>query len=417
MARTRSTALVEGSYTVQFLDLADRYLTEWYDNAYVEESATPVVVAAREAVVGIDAQLSEGGSISGRVTDETGNPLAGVHVTLGSPGSSEAFTDADGSYQLRPLAAGSYRVRFEGEPGYFVEWFDDAPDEASATPVVVARDQAVSGIDAQLFDGAAISGTVTDEDGNPLGGITVSARGPTRRSATTGPNGFYRLAGLTTGSYIVRFEDSADGYVAEYFDDADRKRKATPIELHDGEVVSGVDAQLGPAGSISGTVVDKSGRAVAGVVLTLYSASGRRYGSETSAGDGSFVFEATELTAGNYTLYVRDPARRYRSGWYGGAWVPLYARHLTIGRAELFSFDPPEQVDVEFVVERRHHWQWQWHGIGIGTGIGIASDRSGVGLPRGCCPHPLPHLSTSYRRKRDVVLSARTLPPVWHVGQ
>ena len=141
--------------------------------------------------------------------------------------------------------------------------------------MVVARGQVVSGIDAQLFDGAAISGTVTDEDGNPLGGITVSVRGPTRRSATTGPNGFYRLAGLTTGRYIVQFEDPDDGYVAEYFDDADRKSKATRIELDDGEVVTGVDAQLAQVSSIGGTVVDKRGRAVAGVVVTLYSASGR----------------------------------------------------------------------------------------------------------------------------------------------
>ena len=69
----------------------------------------------REAVVGIDAQLSTGGSISGTVTDEAGDPLAGVHVTLGSPDASAAVTEADGSYQIGALAAGSYTVRFEGE--------------------------------------------------------------------------------------------------------------------------------------------------------------------------------------------------------------------------------------------------------------------------------------------------------------
>ena len=231
--------LIPGSYTVAFNDFEGRYAPEWYDDANNAESATPVVVADGEAVVGIDAQLSTGGSISGTVTDGAGDPLAGVYVSLGPSYAAAAVTGADGSYQIGALAAGSYTVRFEGDIGYFTEWFDDAPDEASATPVVVGRDQVVSGIDAQLFDGAAISGTVTDEDGDPLEGITVSVRGPTRRSAITGPNGFYRLAGLTSGKYIVQFEDSDDRYVAEYFDDADRKSKATPVYLDDGEVVIG----------------------------------------------------------------------------------------------------------------------------------------------------------------------------------
>ena len=115
-------------------------------------------------------------------------------------------------------------------------------------------------------------------------------------------------------------------------------------------------------------MIDKRGRAVAGVVVTLYSASGRRYESEKSASDGSFVFDATDLPSGDYTLYLRDPARRYRSGWYGGVWVPRYAPRLTIDQAELFSFDPPELVDVQFVVERRpHQWKFSRHRWPVST--------------------------------------------------
>ena len=81
------TVLFPGSYSVTFRDVDDRgYAPEWYDDANNEGSATAVEVGAGEAVVGIDAQLAEGGSISGRVTDESGDPLAGitVHWSVGS---------------------------------------------------------------------------------------------------------------------------------------------------------------------------------------------------------------------------------------------------------------------------------------------------------------------------------------------
>ena len=367
--------LAAGSYEVRFGDPADRYLTEWYDNAYFYESRTLVVVGDGKAVVGIDAQLSEGGSISGTVIDVNGDPVEGIEVST-SDGSS--LTASDGSYLITGLIPGSFTVFFRdvddvANRGYLPEWYDDAVNESSATPVVVADGEAVVGIDAQLSTGSSISGTVTDEDGIPLAGIKVSVRGPVRRSVTTGPSGLYRLAGLTAGRYVVQFEDLDDGYVAEYFDDADRKWKATRIVLDEGAVVSGVDAQLAQVSSIGGTVLDKRGRAVAGVSVTLYSASGRRYGSEMSARDGSFVFEATDVPGGNYTLYLRDPAHRYRSGWYGGAWVPRYAPRFTIGLAELFSFDPPEQIDVEFVVERRpHHWKFHGHRWPVSTWSGVS---------------------------------------------
>ena len=46
----------------------------------------------------------------------------------------------------------------------------------------------------------AISGMVTDKDGNPVGGVTVRAYGPTKTSAVSGPGGLYYMT-VTKGSY------------------------------------------------------------------------------------------------------------------------------------------------------------------------------------------------------------------------
>ena len=120
--------LAAGSYEVKFEDPADRYLTEWYDNTYFYVSRTLVVVGDDEAVVGIDAQLSEGGSISGTVTDANGDPVEGIEVST-SDGSS--LTASDGTYLITGLIPGSYTVSFRdvddvADRGYLSEWYDDA---------------------------------------------------------------------------------------------------------------------------------------------------------------------------------------------------------------------------------------------------------------------------------------------------
>ena len=160
---------------MKFEDPADRYLTEWYDNTYFYVSRTLVVVAENEAVVGIDAQLSEGGSISGTVTDVNGDPVEGIEVST-SDGSS--LTTSDGSYLITGLIPGSYLVSFRdvddvADRGYLSEWYDDADNEGSATPVVVADGEVVAGIDAELSVGGSISGTVTGPDGSPVAAVRV----------------------------------------------------------------------------------------------------------------------------------------------------------------------------------------------------------------------------------------------------
>src|ERR1700692_1374325 len=57
--------------------------------------------------------------------------------------------------------------------------------------------------------GASIEGTVTDKSGAVIGGATVTATDETTNvshSASTSPNGFYRITGLPPGRYKVEAE-------------------------------------------------------------------------------------------------------------------------------------------------------------------------------------------------------------------
>jgi hypothetical protein len=64
------------------------------------------------------------------------------------------------------------------------------------TPVVYAN------FPGKTPDLGAISGMVTDKDGNPVGGVTVTAYGPTHASAESGPGGLYYMT-VDKGSYRV----------------------------------------------------------------------------------------------------------------------------------------------------------------------------------------------------------------------
>ena len=60
---------------------------------------------------------------------------------------------------------------------------------------------------AQRTTGALV-GTVQDESGSVLPGVTVSIKGPTvvgTQTATTNERGFYRFAALPPGTYSVSF--------------------------------------------------------------------------------------------------------------------------------------------------------------------------------------------------------------------
>ena len=301
-----------GSYAVRFTPPpGSTVAAEYYDGAYTYQAAKAVTVAT-EAITGIDATLEVGGEITGTVAVPDGFSTEGSRVSASeqlSGAYGAAVVAPDGSYTIRGLSPGSYRVTFSpGDAGLVEELWDDVYDYADATLVPVALGGVVSGIDADFEAGGSISGVVTAGDGVALGnGATVEVSGPANRSImTVATGGAYRISGLPAGLYQVRFSSalwSGGNALAEYWNDAPSSATATSVQVVAGAETSGIDATLGRSGSVSGKVTVPAGMSPAGVSVTVYDTTTTTtmpvaYGMV--AADGTYV--ANGLGTGSYKV-------------------------------------------------------------------------------------------------------------------
>jgi carboxypeptidase family protein len=154
--------LPTGSYRLEFNGegCSPAYFPQWYEGQANFASATVVNVTVGLATTGIDDQLrstSGTGSISGTVTDTSGNPVEPICVDAVVPQNevtvTSVITAADGTYTMSGLAAGTYKVVFgtcySGQP-YQVEWYQEKSDISSADPVSVTDGTDTPGIDEVL---------------------------------------------------------------------------------------------------------------------------------------------------------------------------------------------------------------------------------------------------------------------------
>ncbi len=124
------------------------------------------------------------------------------------------------------------------------------PSAAWRPPVTVPGGQTIAGVDAELEQAAAISGSVTDTNGNPVPGVQVSAFGPGdtwigSHTTSTASDGTYQIGIIRPAAYRVRFSPpTGSGLVPEWFDDAPDRAQATDVTVSPGQTAAGVDAEL-----------------------------------------------------------------------------------------------------------------------------------------------------------------------------
>ncbi len=264
--------LAPGSYRLRFE--AGSFLqpelpaVEFFDDVLQIEDGADVAVELDQTIAGFDIVVGDLsiGSISGTVTDEvTGAPLAGIQVYA---------ADRKGRVLWDQIAvtdtAGAYTVSGLWPEAYFIEFYD--PDFVYPTvrlpDRILVDEGAVAGVDGALTPAApgslpgSISGTVSSPAGEPLRGIQVTAEGlsgSTFATAVTDPQGHYRLRDLPADGYLLRFT-SLDGFrVPEWYDDVADRDDALAVAVLDGADTGGVDAELAPAGVITGSITDRFG--------------------------------------------------------------------------------------------------------------------------------------------------------------
>lgn len=281
----------DGSYAIRRLPPGDYlvramawpYLGEYYSDATSPEEGTQVTVLADADTSGVNFTLPEGGRISGTVLDPEGKPLTGIPVVARSMDGGErdgwkggaTLTSWDGSYTIEGLPSGDYLVRALGSAqGYIDEYYGDAIFESDAAPVPVIAPGETAGIDFRLAEGGRISGTVLDTAGKAAAGASVVAllRNPEggwepRGAAMVTEEGDYLITGLPSGNYLVRVLASPLGYIDEYYDDALFRDEATQVTVNAPDETAGINFTLAPGGSISGRVLDSTGRGAIGALV------------------------------------------------------------------------------------------------------------------------------------------------------
>ena len=150
--------------------------------------------------------------IKGRVvTAETAVPIRGALVTVSAPGvrPRNLYTDAEGRYEARNLPAGSYRV--SARPSVRQARFLSPPPAPTPVPAVtLAAGQTIEWYDLTLVRAGAIVGRVVDENGDPVGGVSITAQRAGESQAMSGfpaqisdELGRYRVFRLPAGDYEI----------------------------------------------------------------------------------------------------------------------------------------------------------------------------------------------------------------------
>ena len=260
------------------------------------------------------------GVISGRVVNESGQPLAGASLYIrpvNSVGTSRTTTsDLEGNFRMSGLEPALYIVTGNA-PAYTT-----LPNETGQPTYYRLGDT----VNLELIRGGAITGTVTNSVGEPVIAVRVRAtmvrdtRGEAPRSLftteqPTDDRGVYRIYGLRPGTYVVSaggpgFSPTFNPYdtdAATFAPSSTRDNAAevavrsgddTTIDIRyrgePGHVISGVTRSSGPNGaSIS---LAPSGGTV--LLSTTFQPMGARGFAFYGIADGDYDLIAQETTSG-----------------------------------------------------------------------------------------------------------------------
>lgn len=324
-----------GAYRVEFLGDGLSYANQFYDGKTREDEATSITLSSGQKRAGIDAALQPDAAIAGKVTANSGRPLAGVEVVavaLEGGAQTTAPTEADGTYTLTGLTPGEYRVSFEpGVKHFAAQWYEGAASESTASVLTLAPGEQRTGVDAQLqATAASIEGTVRDSSG-AVSGVQViasSTSGGQAGSAVSASDGSYVIEGLAAGSYTVQFEAEEAGDVSQYYDGVEQLSEAASIALTEDQEAQGIDATLKRGAVIAGVVTGAGGTPLSGVQVEVTDRAGDFVAATATESDGSYTISG--LAPGTYIAQFEPLASDYVGQYFDGASDAEAAQPITL---------------------------------------------------------------------------------------
>jgi hypothetical protein len=339
------SGLPAGSYQLEFFPCSSNlsYVAQWYRNQAAEASATAVRVRAGAITRGIDARLTIGGSITGRVTGADGKPLDDICVlALNNAKGLFDVTDTGvaGTYQMLGVSTASYTVEFTPCNGQnLITTFRDtrvvAPRATTGVNMTMLRGGSVTGVTTTAGPGAVpVANECVDVDStnpNNVGGGAVSGSG-----------GRYLATGIAPGTYTVYLGDQTcsegpPNLTGQWYDDQQSPALATKITVTVGHTTTGVDAALQTTGEITGTVRGPSGARLSGICVTAHgTAPGSVPVLAVSRAGG---YSLTDLQPGPYVVEFSAGcgATGYRTQWWHDARSASTATVITVSATQLIT--------------------------------------------------------------------------------
>ena len=262
----QQTANTDADGRYEFAKLpASRYTITVTRNGYVTlqfgqqrpfEPGKPLNLAEGEIAEKIDFALPRGGVITGRITDNLGEPLAGVRMdaqryqylpggqrrltSAGNPGIPFGFvTDDLGQFRVYGLMPGAYVVSASppiigsasmtagagtassgGDDGYTTTYFPGTGNADEAQSITVGVGQEANATFAVVSAKMSrISGVVRNAQGNPVGRVqlmlaTRTGSGSSSMGGTTQADGSFAFANVTPGEHSIDVRPLPIGLVA-----------------------------------------------------------------------------------------------------------------------------------------------------------------------------------------------------------
>jgi hypothetical protein len=338
----RITGLAAGRYAVEFVPCTGQpYAEQWYRRQSSESAATPVPVRTGRLTRGINAAMTSGGTLTGRIVSaRTGRPAGPIcALVTGQAGRIVAGsgTTRTGRYRIIDVPPGRWSL--EATPCLGPSPLAGITDhgvrvrEGATHAVATMRLPQAGRLAGTVLASTMVGGTATAQPGicveaTPIGGDGQPSTG------VTGPEGRYTLGSLAPGRYRVLFTSEClfgtAALAPQWFGGQPSAARATPVRVRAGQATLGIGARLAAVGGIAGTV-STGGRSVSGVCVGAF-ARGRPAPTALAITAADGRYELGGLAAGRYQVEFTAGCgdARYPTRWYQDATSRSGARPVMV---------------------------------------------------------------------------------------
>jgi Carboxypeptidase regulatory-like domain len=323
------------------------------ERKYGEDAGAPVELrlVARQNLSDLNIKLMPPAAVSGRVTDEDGDPWTHAYINVyrsvwkGGKRQLQGFDSAEvndaGEFRVGHLPPGRYYVSAEPDaywekrnrvasaPQLQTTWYPSSLDSSSAMPVVLLAGQELTGAEIRLRRSSVyrIRGKVSGLQGVPalpgprqwmtprLAVSSTPEMGGNSKGGLLKTDGSFEVEGVAPGTWQIRIEQGVFANLMAL--------GAATVQIDDHDV-EGVSLTVYAPHLLKGFVrIDGADEALpAGLSLWLESSERlARDKTTTPRKDGSFDFE--NVPSGRYRVHVR-----------GGASGQYYVKRLRYGALE-----------------------------------------------------------------------------------